>query len=162
MTSRAPRFRVAAACCGLFLIALAGCASTGVPAERSAPGGDHYADQASPTASVTSLTRDDVQRQRVSSIEELFAGRAPGVHVVRRSDGEYSVRIRGTSSILGSNEPLVVLDGMPISHGSVSSALRGLSPQDVARIDILRDPASASMYGIRGANGVIVITTRRY
>lgn len=113
------------------------------------------------TGSVTSLTAVDLERERVSRIEELLEDRVPGLMVSRRPDGSMSVRIRGTRSLIGGNEPLVVIDGTPITAYSVSQALTGLAPQSVERIDVLKDAGSTAAYGSRGANGVILITTRR-
>ena len=100
-------------------------------------------------------------RQSYASIEELIQGRAPGVQVLRRSDGTFSLRIRGTSSPSSSNEPLIIIDGSPAADQRAGRALAGISPQDVRRIDVLKDAASTAFYGMRGGNGVILITTRQ-
>lgn len=113
------------------------------------------------TGSVSSLTANDLEHQRVSRVEDLLAGRVAGVMVSSRADGSVSIRIRGIRSIMGSNEPLVVIDGMPVNAFSASHALMGLAPADVARIDVLKDAGSTAAYGVRGANGVILITTKR-
>lgn len=86
--------------------------------------------------------------------------RFSGVDVTTTADGSISVRIRGAASFVGSNEPLYVVDGIPLA-ATVGGALRGLSPYDVESIQVLKDPASLTMYGSRGSNGVIVITTKR-
>ena len=96
-----------------------------------------------------------------SHIEELIEGRAPGVQVLRRSDGSFALRIRGVSSPSGNNEPLIVIDGTSSQDGNSARSLSALNPQDVQRIDVLKDAASTAFYGMRGANGVIVITTRQ-
>ena len=88
----------------------------------------------------------------------------PGVEVTRLPDGNYRLRIRGQRSIRGNptdDNPLVVIDGISIPNESMGSMLADLSPGDVARIEVLKDASAMSMYGSRGANGVIVITTRR-
>jgi TonB-dependent starch-binding outer membrane protein SusC len=113
------------------------------------------------TGSVASLTADDLDGQRVGTVEELLRDRVSGLLVSRRPDGSLSVRVRGNRSLLGSNEPLVVIDGMPVNAQSVSLALTGVPPQIVARIDVLKDAGSTAAYGSRGANGVILVTTRR-
>ncbi|MBW3630806.1 MAG: TonB-dependent receptor plug domain-containing protein [Gemmatimonadetes bacterium] len=113
------------------------------------------------TGSVTSLAADELNGQRVSRVEEMLQDRVSGVTVSRKSDGSYSVRVRGTRSLLASNEPLVVIDGVPVNAQSVSLAVTGLSPQDVASVEILKGAAATAIYGSRGANGVILITTRR-
>jgi len=87
-------------------------------------------------------------------------GRFPGVDVRRTADGGIAVRIRGATSIRGSNEPLYVVDGIPIQPGP-NGSLTGINPHDIATIQVLKDPAETAMYGMRGANGVIVITTKR-
>ncbi len=100
---------------------------------------------------------------RVSRVEEMLHG-VPGLEVTRLPDGNYRLRIRGQRSIRGNStddNPLLVIDGIPIPNESMSSMLADLSPGDVARIEVLKDAADTSMYGSRGANGVIVITTKR-
>jgi TonB-dependent SusC/RagA subfamily outer membrane receptor len=71
------------------------------------------------------------------------------------------VRVRGGGGVLGDGEPLFVVDGVPLRALGPGGALDGIVPEDVARIDVLKDAASAAIYGSRGANGVILITTRR-
>ena len=68
--------------------------------------------------------------------------------------------IRGATSIYGNNEPLYVLDGIPIQPGP-GGTLAGISPYDIESIQVLKDPADTALYGMRGANGVIVIKTKR-
>lgn len=114
------------------------------------------------TGSISSLTDDDLELLRESRIEEIIRDRVPGVQVQRLANGDYSFRIRGTRSLIGSNEPLVVIDGMPVSAQSMRMALAGIAPTDVVRIDVLKDAGSTAAFGARGANGVIVITTRMY
>jgi len=100
---------------------------------------------------------------RVTRVEEMLRG-VPGLEVTRLPDGNYRLRIRGQRSIRGNStddNPLLVIDGIPIPNESMSSMLADLSPGDVARIEVLKDAADTSMYGSRGANGVIVITTKR-
>jgi len=100
---------------------------------------------------------------RVTRVEEMLRG-VPGVDVTRLPDGNYRLRIRGQRSIRGNptdDNPLVVIDGISIPNESMGSMLADLSPGDVARIEVLKDASAMSMYGSRGANGVIVITTRR-
>lgn len=112
------------------------------------------------TGAVSSLSGDDLDVQNVSRIEEMIRDRVPGVEVQRRPNGDYSFRIRGTRSLIGSNEPLVVIDGLPVSAQGMETALAGIAPRDVVRIDVLKDAGSTAAYGSRGANGVIMITTR--
>jgi len=95
----------------------------------------------------------------VRQVEELLEGRVAGVRVVRSPDGGVSLRIWGPSSIYGDNEPLYVLDGMPVNVAP-GQGLFWLDPNDVERIEILKDVSALAMYGVRGANGVVLITTR--
>ena len=113
------------------------------------------------TASDTHVGRDR-DNQQYSRVEEMIEGRAPGVRVIRGQDGSFRLQIRGVSSPVGRNDPLVVIDGTPTSELRPGSVLASLNPQDVVRIDVLKDAASTAFYGMRGANGVIVITTRQH
>lgn len=108
----------------------------------------------------SSLDEELFQDLKVSRVEELLAGRIPGLQVVRTGRG-YSLRIRGIGSIMGNNEPLVVVDGMPVQAFGTPGDLGWINPHDIERIDVLKDASSTSIYGSRGANGVIVITTKR-
>jgi TonB-dependent starch-binding outer membrane protein SusC len=106
------------------------------------------------TGAVGSLSAEELHYNGASSIEELIQGRFAGVEVYSVG-GRLSVRIRGASSFLGNTEPLYIVDGVPISN------LSYINPRDVASIEVLKDKGSTAMYGIRGSNGVIVITTKR-
>ena len=111
------------------------------------------------TGSVGSVTPDD-KTPRATRVEEMIRGRVPGVDVQRRADGTYSIRIRGAGSLGGDGEPLFVIDGVPISPVAPGTALAGIDPSTVSRIDVLKDASAAAIYGSRGMNGVILITTR--
>jgi TonB-dependent starch-binding outer membrane protein SusC len=104
---------------------------------------------------------DMSQARQVSRIEDLFAGRVAGVSAQRLPNGRLSVRIRGSHTMLANDEPLYVVDGLPISGSNVDAVLAGIDPRDVERIDVLKDAGSTAMYGSRGAAGVILITTKR-
>src|SRR5690349_14876014 len=110
---------------------------------------------------VSTVTESDIATMRVGRIEELLMGRVPGLTVHRLANGDYTLRIRGTASFIGNDEPLIVIDGMPIRAGGGMRALMMLDPRDVARIDVLKDAGALSMYGSQGGNGVIEIRTRR-
>jgi TonB-dependent SusC/RagA subfamily outer membrane receptor len=98
---------------------------------------------------------------RSSRLEDLLEGRIAGVEVQRLPDGDLSVRVRGTASLVNDGEPLWVVDGVPMPYGSLPrQMLRDINPGDVARIDVLKGSAAA-IYGTRGANGVILVTLRR-
>jgi TonB-dependent SusC/RagA subfamily outer membrane receptor len=112
------------------------------------------------TGSVSVIRRDELERMHGSRIEQMIAGRVPGLEVIS-TPGGYTFRIRGPSTFIGNSEPLLVIDGMPVRAGSMSDALAMLVPQDIARIEVLKDAGAAGIYGLRGANGVIVITTKR-
>lgn len=115
---------------------------------------------APPPPSPSTVTSEEIARQPAVSLEQLLAGRVAGVTVTRAPGGGISVRIRGPTSFLLSNEPLYVLDGVPIEPGP-NGDLSWLNPHDIASIEVLKDGASTAIYGARGANGVIVITTKR-
>jgi TonB-dependent SusC/RagA subfamily outer membrane receptor len=107
---------------------------------------------------VYSLPDSEVGRVQFAHLEELLQGRVPGLRVIRLANGEFSVRLRGTRSFADDGEPLVVIDGVPAM--SLGRALGRVAPGDVERVDVLNG-AAAAIYGSRGANGVILITTKR-
>ena len=117
-------------------------------------------DRAPSPPSPTTVTSDEIARQPAASLEQLLAGRVAGVQVARAPGGGISVQIRGPSSFVLSNEPLFVVDGVPIAPGP-GGTLSWLNPHDIASIEVLKDAASLAMYGVRGGNGVIVIKTKR-
>jgi TonB-dependent SusC/RagA subfamily outer membrane receptor len=108
----------------------------------------------------TVLDTDELGGARATQVEELLAGRFAGVRVFRQGDG-IAVQIRGATSLMGSNEPLYVVDGMPVETGA-GGVLVGINPSDIARIEVLKDIGSTAFYGVRGANGVVLISTRRH
>lgn len=121
--------------------------------------GRQHGNSGDPAPTPNSATSDKWTGQNAAQTEELFVGRFAGVQVFRVPEG-IAVRIRGATSLAGSNEPLYVIDGMTVQPGR-SGALVGINPADIAKIEVLKDIGSTSMYGGRGANGVIVITTKR-
>ena len=109
----------------------------------------------------TGVTADDVERSPNVPIEQLLAGKVAGVVVTRTEDGGIAVRIRGgSSSFSGNNAPLYIVDGVAIEAGP-NGSLTGINPYDIASIKVLKDATDLTMYGVRGANGVIVIKTKR-
>ncbi|HEX8313744.1 MAG TPA: SusC/RagA family TonB-linked outer membrane protein, partial [Flavisolibacter sp.] len=112
------------------------------------------------TGAVSSVTAAQIEKVPVNTIDQALQGRAAGVQVTNndgRPGGGVSVQIRGVGSLAANgNEPLYVVDGYPISGG-----LNNINPNDIATIDILKDASSASIYGVRAANGVVIITTKR-
>ncbi len=133
---------------GLFVGLVAGCASSG----KTSRGNDTMG---------PAVTSEDIDRTPAVPLEDLLTGRIPGVWVTRASDGGIVIRIRGATSINGSNEPLYVLDGVPIQPASPGGSLTGISPNDIASIEVIKDAIGTAIYGVRGANGVIVIKTKR-
>ncbi len=110
------------------------------------------------TGSISSVTSEEIERLPVPGIESALQGRAAGVVVIQDSGapgGSVSVRIRGLGS-LGDNEPLYVIDGVQTKDG-----LNLLNPNDIQSIEILKDASAAAIYGVRGANGVVLITTKK-
>jgi TonB-dependent SusC/RagA subfamily outer membrane receptor len=112
-----------------------------------------------PGAQAATITADQIQQTGAEPIEKLLMSRSPGVWVGRGSDGGIAVRIRGGSSLMGNNEPLYIVDGSPFQPGPGGS-LTGINPYDIESIKVLKEAADLSMYGVRGANGVIVIKTK--
>jgi TonB-dependent SusC/RagA subfamily outer membrane receptor len=101
----------------------------------------------------------EIARQPNESVDKYLNGRFPGVTVAPAPDGGVTIRIRGGSSALGNNEPLYVLDGV-VLQPSASGSL-AVNPYDIASIKVLKESTDITMYGSRGANGVIVIKTKR-
>ena len=113
------------------------------------------------STAVSSIRPDERDNSAAISLEQLIEGRVAGVEILRDGSGRVSLRIRGTNSLTSSSEPLYVIDGTTVQAGSFSDALSGVNPRDVARIDILKDAAATAIYGSQGANGVVLITTKR-
>lgn len=103
------------------------------------------------------LENEDLEHRQATRFEELLEARVSGVRVTRLADGNYHIQVRGVNTFHGSSEPLFVLDGVPLLD---RRTLTGLNPADIERIEVLKD-ATAAAYGARGANGVILITTKR-
>lgn len=147
------------------LLIAAGCASTGtyhperLPRERVHIGYG-TAEPRDVTAAIGSVNREELEAGRAMRLVDVLESQIPGVRVIRRPDGDLSLRIRGASDSM-SGEPLIVVNGTPILSNRLMSVLGTMSPTEVARVDVLKDAASTAMYGIRGGNGVILITTRR-
>jgi len=136
-------------------------------------------------SAISSIKSSDIEDLKVVSFDQMLQGKAAGV-VVSSNSGQpgsnVSVKIRGVSSLTGTNEPLYVIDGVPISGDARNSSTSGrsatgdsnfsnagnitlsplslLNPNDIASIDILKDASATAIYGSRGANGVIIVTTK--
>ncbi len=106
----------------------------------------------------STVTSEDIDRQRGDEIQEILADRVAGVRVFRAGGG-IRVLIRGATSIMGDNRPLYVIDGLPVEPGA--DGFLPVQPYDIESIRVLKDPVDTAMYGVRGANGVIVIKTKR-
>uniref|UniRef100_UPI003AB5EEA2 SusC/RagA family TonB-linked outer membrane protein n=1 Tax=Winogradskyella sp. TaxID=1883156 RepID=UPI003AB5EEA2 len=122
---------------------------------------------------VSSIKSSSVKDLPIPSVDGLLQGQAAGVQVQQNSGtpgGEMSVRIRGLSSISGSNQPLYIIDGIPVTSGDFgrigysgqgASALSDLNPSDIESISVLKDASATAIYGARGSNGIVLITTKR-
>lgn len=125
------------------------------------------------TGSVSKVSGETIARLPVTSTDQALQGQAPGVQVTTSSGtpgSSVAIRVRGPSSINASNQPLYVIDGIPINTGSYSqlgfgnqstNALADINPSDIESIEVLKDAAAASIYGSRASNGVVLITTKR-
>jgi len=130
------------------------------------------------TGAVTSVKTDDFNRGATTSPNDLLQGKAAGV-MITNSSGDpgagSNIRIRGNSSVRAGNDPLIVVDGVPLAGGntqaegdlatlgnsSARNPLNFINPNDIASMDILKDASATAIYGSRGANGVIMITTKQ-
>jgi len=106
------------------------------------------------------VSADAISNSNGQPIEKILAGRVAGVQLGRAADGSLTVQIRGATSWNGNSAPLYVIDGVPIAPGPGGS-LAGINPYDIASIEVLKDATSTAMYGSRGANGVIIIKTKK-
>jgi iron complex outermembrane receptor protein len=130
------------------------------------------------TGAVAAITEKDFNKGVINSPEQLMQGRIAGVQVAASSGepgGAISIRIRGTSSVRAGNNPLFVIDGVPLAADNTSAGgsdasfgtstarnpLNFLNPDDIASIDVLKDASATAIYGSRGANGVVLITTKK-
>ena len=124
------------------------------------------------TGAISSVTSKQIEQDASQSLEGLLQGKAAGVSIIANSGepgGGITMRIRGQSSLNSGIEPLYIVDDVPIqventqmNHGGTAlSPLANIDPSDIASIEVLKDAASASIYGSRAANGVVIITTKR-
>ena len=123
------------------------------------------------TGAVSSVKSELLANKPIASFDNALRGQIAGVQV-RQNDGQpgggASIRIRGTTSINGTNEPLYVIDGVPLISESVTDGqgltinpLSSLSTNDIESIEVLKDASASAIYGARGANGVILVTTKK-
>ncbi|HEY9427979.1 MAG TPA: TonB-dependent receptor [Gemmatimonadaceae bacterium] len=125
------------------------------------------------SSAISSVGSEQLANTPSASIESALQGKAPGVQVMENAGNPgngLSIRVRGPASINAGNQPLYVVDGVPIiqdSYGQLGmggqdvTAVSGLNPDEIASIDILKDAAASAIYGSRGSNGVVMITTKR-
>ncbi|MGI4871777.1 MAG: SusC/RagA family TonB-linked outer membrane protein [Janthinobacterium lividum] len=119
------------------------------------------------TGSIASVTAKEIAATPVTGLDQAMQGRAAGVQVSQNNGapgGGVSIRIRGVGTVTGNAEPLYVVDGIPFysdPDGSNGNLLNTINPADIASIDILKDASATAIYGSRGANGVVIITTKR-
>jgi iron complex outermembrane receptor protein len=119
------------------------------------------------TGSVTAISANSLAKGMATSAADLLAGKAPGVSIM--SDGGApgagsKIRIRGGSSLSASNDPLIVIDGVPVDNDGIngmSNPLATVNPNDIESFSILKDASAAAIYGSRASNGVIIITTKK-
>ena len=130
------------------------------------------------SGSISSVSVNDEVATQSNSVDQLLQGRASGVQVIQNSAAPgsgISVKIRGTNSLRGNNEPLYVIDGiiissagedvLPVGTGNTGqqtqNGLNGINPRDIESIQVLKDASATAIYGSRGANGVVLITTKK-
>lgn len=119
------------------------------------------------TGSVTAIDSKDFNEGAITSPEELFRGKAAGVDVTSNSGAPgagATIRIRGGSSLSASNDPLYVIDGVPIEGADIAgmrSPLNSINPNDIESVNVLKDASATAIYGSRASNGVIIITTKK-
>ncbi len=119
------------------------------------------------TGSVVAISSKDFNQGPVTTPEALITGKVAGVEITSNSGAPgagSTIRIRGGASLTGSNDPLIVIDDVPVSNnqiGGLANPLTTINPQDIETITILKDASAAAIYGSRASNGVIIITTKK-
>jgi len=111
------------------------------------------------TGSAAVIKSDDIAKSQQSNVAQALAGKVAGVQIANTSGqpgSSPSIRIRGFSSLNAGNDPLWIVDGMPYSGD-----LNNLNPNDIESMNVLKDAASNALYGARGANGVVMVTTKK-
>ena len=119
------------------------------------------------TGSVTAIKADEINRGAITSPDQMLQGKVPGLLVTPASGdptGGATIRIRGAASLYASNDPLIVIDGVPVtSEGGAGMAnpLASVNPNDIESYTVLKDASATAIYGSRASNGVIIITTKK-
>src|SRR5687768_6977446 len=115
------------------------------------------------TGAVTTVTAKDFQKGNITTPEQLIAGKVPGVSIISNGGQPGSgsqIRIRGGASLNASNDPLIVIDGVPLDNGGIAGGNNPLSfinPNDIESFTVLRDASATAIYGTRASNGIIMI-----
>lgn len=135
-------------CAGLVAGVLTACSHGAKPATSTPP------------ARGDDVTAQDLRTSPERSIEQQLMAKVPGITVSRTSSGALAIRIRGGGSLNGNNSPLYVVDGLAVEAGP-EGEMPGINPYDIESIKVLKDTEAMTLYGSRGANGVIIITTKR-
>jgi TonB-dependent SusC/RagA subfamily outer membrane receptor len=147
---------------GIVLVVATACAARNPAAAPVTPEPAIDPAPAARTGAVTTVVESETSVAPHIRIDEYLRARIPGLIVIPARDGGFTLRLRGANMSLASGrevQPLVVIDGLPIDPQQLSRVLPTLRPSDIKRIDVLRDVASISVYGMRGASGVILIRT---
>ena len=118
------------------------------------------------TGSVAVVKPDDIEAGLATSVQDMLVGQTPGVVVTTSGgpEGSGTIRIRGGSSLNASNDPLIVVDGVPLSNDGVQgmgNSLSMIAPDNIESMTILKDASATAIYGSRASNGVIIITTKK-
>ena len=120
------------------------------------------------TGAISNVTADDFNQGLIGSPEQLINGKVSGVQIMSNSGSPTAgstIKIRGGASLNASNDPLIVLDGVPLEHGGISgnssNFLSLINPADIESMTVLKDASSTAIYGSRASNGVIIITTKK-
>lgn len=106
------------------------------------------------------ITEDEIHETNAVSLNELIARRSPGVSIEETADGRINAVIRGRNTFTGNESPLYVVDGIPVDPMSDGS-LPGVVLSEIEKIEVLKSPAETARWGMRGANGVIMVTTKK-
>ncbi|MCK0137098.1 TonB-dependent receptor [Arenibacter sp. S6351L] len=148
-------------------VPLNGQASVNIVLEESAAGLDEVVvvgygvqKKSDITGAVSNISEEKLQSRPTANFSDALQGRSSGVQIRQSGgdlDGKFQIAIRGVGSVTGSNEPLIVVDGVPL----VSASFSTINPKDISSIDILKDASATAIYGARAANGVVIVTTKK-
>jgi TonB-dependent SusC/RagA subfamily outer membrane receptor len=124
-----------------------------IACSHRSPGSAH------PDTSRVVLTAEDIARFPAQSLEQLLLAHVPGLYTTRAPDGHTVLHMRGTTTLMGEEEPLFVVNGIPLGPNPWGN-LNAINVHDIETVEVLRDAAATAEYGSRGANGVIIIRTK--